>query len=399
MVQRFLISLIATAALITPLAAKNAAGFDQPQRAAAPSATRTGLSQFTPAADRGDHRLDWQHWDKALGWMVIPMGPSLRQGAARVDPTTGTRRIYGHESRLRLEGNRLAFSYLTPDIVTALGDYRADLERIGGELDLVRLPRNEQLAFWLNLHNVALIEALAKAYPLAEPNAAVFGPDNAPLDAAKLVKVAGIPLSLRDIREQIVYPNWRDPKVVYGFWRGEIGGPSIQRLAFTGDNVDDLLALSGEEFVNSLRGVEAWGGALRVSHIYEEASPFYFKDDAALRTHLSKFAGEDVARLLRDNDRIAFNIYETDIADLERGETDPNINERLVNDCKLNGCIGPNGGIFGSPPSISVNPAIARLMRERAEKLDRARRKGVRTGMVIYGNGEYAPGSPVREVD
>lgn len=65
--------------------------------------------------------------------MVIPMGPSLRQGASRVDPTTGTRRIYGHESRLRLEGNRLAFSYLTPDIMTALGDYRADLERIGGE--------------------------------------------------------------------------------------------------------------------------------------------------------------------------------------------------------------------------------------------------------------------------
>jgi hypothetical protein len=356
--------------------------------------------QFAPAAERSNDQLDWQHWDEALGWMVIPMGPSLRQGAARVDPPTGTRRIYGHESRFRLEGNRVAFSYLTPDIIAALGAYRADLEEIGGRLDIASLPRNEQLAFWLNLHNVAVIEALAGAYPLASPQDRTFGPNDAALDDAKLVTIAGVNLSPRDIRERIVYPNWRDPKVIYGFWRGAIGGPSIQRIAFNGENVDQLLALAGEEFVNSLRGVEAWDGALRVSPIYQEAAQFYFPDDAAMRGHLSKFANDEVKGLLGKYDRIAYNRFESDIADLDRGETDPNLLAREVQDCKGVGC-APRGDIVGMPPSISVNPAVERLIRERAEKLARARRKGVRIGTVLVGDGsgEGPAGVAAREVE
>ena len=413
---RYLVGILSSAALAVPALAsglpQQSPSDDRAQRYYVPPMTGQALNateadarlailtQFAPAAERNNDQLDWQHWDKALGWMVIPMGPSLRQGAARVDPPTGTRRIYGHESRFRLEGNRVAFSYLTPDIIADLGAYRADLEEIGGRLDIASLPRNEQLAFWLNLHNVAVIEALARAYPLASPQHRTFGPNDAALDDAKLVTIAGVNLSPRDIRERIVYPNWRDPKVIYGFWRGAIGGPSIQRIAFDGENVDQLLALAGEEFVNSLRGVEAWGGALRVSPIYQEATQFYFPDDAALRGHLSKFANEEVKDLLGRYDRIAYNRFASDLADLDRGETDPNLLPKEVIDCKYGGCI-PGAALVGGPPSISVNPAVQRLMRERVEKLARARRKGVRIGTVLVGDGsgEGPAGVADREVE
>lgn len=350
------------------------------------------LVQFAPAADRYEHRIDYEHWDKALGWFVVPMGPSIREGAPRVDPRTGTRRIYGHESRFRLEGNRVAFSFLTPKIVTALGEYRADLERIGTELDLTRLPRNEQLAYWINLHNVAMIEALAKEYPLSEP-------EELGLDNTRLVTVDGVALTPRDIRERIVYPGWRDPKVIYGFWRGTIGGPSIQRLAYTGANVDALLALSGEEFVNSLRGVEAWGKSLRVSRIYAEAAPFYFADDAALRSHLATYAGEDVAELIGKNPGTAYNWFESDLADLARGE-----NQMVTTPLSSVYCGGAcDANTIGVSDAFAVqtrpNLAIQRLMIERAEKLDRARRRGIRTGMVIYGDGGYSPDAPPVEVE
>jgi hypothetical protein len=399
MMARYTAALVASLAMTLPLSARNAEGFAPPQQTSVTSGTATDFPQFVPAADRTNDRLDWQHWDEALRWMVIPMGPSIRQGAARVDPATGTRRIFGHESRLRLEGNRVAFSFLTPEIIAALGEYRADLERIGSELDVAKLPRNEQLSFWLNLHNVAVIEALAKAYPLPEPKARTFGPERASLDDAKLVTIAGVPLSPRDIREKIVYPNWRDPKVIYGFWRGEIGGPSIQRLAYTGSNVDQLLALSGEEFVNSLRGVEEWGGVVRVSRIYEEAAQFYFKNDAALRSHIGKYAGEDVAELLRNHDRIAFNSYETDLADLSRGERDPS--HGFV--CKLSDKLAQPGApidpINCATTLTVVDPSITRLMEERDAKLYRAWKKGIRTGTVIYADGRYSPDTPVPEVE
>ncbi len=379
-------ALVATVALAAPLAAESTAIAVPTQsqtQTAQNGAANSGLAQFTPASERREHRIDYAHWDEALGWFVVPMGPSIRQGAGRVDPRTGTRRIYGHESRYRLEGNRVAFSYLTDDIRSAIQDYREDLERVGDTLDLTTIPRNEQLAYWINLHNVAMIDALAGQYPLTEAEGEI--------DDAKLVTVAGVELSPRDIREKIVYPNWRDPKVMYGFWRGVIGGPSIQRLAYTGGNVDALLSLSAEEFVNSLRGVERWGGALRVSPIYEEAASFYFANNDALRAHLIQYGRDDVRELVNGTADVAYKALETDIADLQRGERDPS----LATLCGSSGSPAGGNALTVSPLQCTAevtrpNAAIQRLMIERATKLDRARRAGIRSGMVIYGDGAYS---------
>jgi len=360
------------------------------------------LEQFAPSNDRRDHRIDYQHWNDALAWFVIPMGPSIREGARRVEPELGTRRIYGHESRYRLEGNRVAFSYISPGIRQALTDYRKDLEQVGTGLDLTSIPRNEQLAFWLNLHNVAIIEALAHEYPLSEPAERKFGSNSATLDEAKLVTIKGVALSPRDIRERIVYPNWQDPKVIYGFWRGVIGGPSIQRLAYNGANVDALLALAGEEFVNSLRGVERYGGALRVSRVYEEAAPYYFNDFDALRGHLTQYAGNDVQKLLNKTSRTAYNHYDGDLADLARGERDPALNFRFS---QRDPAVGGNGvptsanGLNTPPVRSRPNIAIQRLIQERRVKINRAIKRGIRSGMVIYGDGNYVEGETPKEVE
>ncbi|MBV7257984.1 DUF547 domain-containing protein [Erythrobacter crassostreae] len=380
---------LACSSLAAPATAESTSDSFQTRSTAA---TSGGVEQFAPAASSTEHRIDYAHWDEALGWFVIPMGPSLREGAPRVEPFTGSRRVYGHDSRYRLEGNRVAFSFFDDDVRASLTDYRMDLERIGTELDITGLPRNEQLAYWLNLHNVAMIEALAGAYPLSEPRSRRFGSNSASLDDAKLVSVNGVALSPRDIREGIVFPNWRDPKVIYGFWRGEIGGPSIQRLAYSGQNVDALLALSAEEFVNSLRGVEKFSGALQVSKIYEEAAPYYFADFNQLRGHLSQFAGDEVRSLIERTNETRYNTYETDLADLTRGEkapgffnfgtaTDPTGGDRLFRSYTPRSALNPN-----SPISMSIQ----RLITERQNKLTKATKRGIRTGMVIYGDGEFA---------
>ena len=402
MKPRSIIAALTLGSLATPLAAESAATSFQ-SRTSNASAESNPLSQFVPTHDRREHRIDYKHWDEALAWLVIPMGPSIREGAPRATPGTGTRFIYGHTSRYRLEGNRVAFTYIDNEIRRALTEYRQDLERVGSELDLTRLPRNEQLAFWLNLHNVAVIEALANEYPLRDPSEGPFGPNQAGLQDAKLVTVKGVALSPRDIREGIVYPNWRDPKVIYGFFRGEIGGPSIQRFAFNGGNVDALLALSAEEFVNSLRGVEAFNGALRVSRIYEEAEPYYFDDTASLRAHLTQFARDDVKRLMGKYERTAYNRYETDIADLVFGRTDPGLNFACPSGNfglplqSGSGDLDPAGTCRDQP--TRPNRAEQRLMEEREQKLFKAWKRGIRTGQVIYGDGRYAEGEAPKEVE
>ncbi len=276
---------------------------------------------FTPTQDRLDHRIDYGIWDFALKQLVVTMGPSLRERPiilANASFASGSRVRAGHKSRYRVEGSMFAFSLLDGEAIASFTEYRRDLERVAGELDIARLPRNEQLAFWFNLHNVAMVEQIAKNWPFRQPRKLLI--DGVPLDDAKVITVRGLNMSLRDIREKIVYAHWRDPRVIYGFWRGEIGSPSIGREAFTGLNVDLLLTQEAEYFVNSLRGTEKRGDTLHVSTLYDEVRPFYFRDFTKdMRGHIEEYATEEVLGLVERTNEVEASIREWDIADLSGG--------------------------------------------------------------------------------
>lgn len=333
----------------------------------AQSAQADTLAQFAPRHDGRDHRLDFTFWGEALSGIVVGFGPSLRKGAARPSGYTGTRIQRGHRSRLRMEGSRIAYSFFNDSVNAMLSEYRADLENIGSRLDIPSLPRNEQLAFWLNLHNVAVIEQIALAHPIIEPSEIEIG--GVAMDEARFIEVAGVKLSPKDIRTRIVYPNWSDPRVVYGFHRGEIGGPTIQPEEFNARNLDPMLSENAKEFVNALRGTEKRGKTLHVSKLYEEAAPFYFANfESDLRAHLGQFAEEDVQKALHKTNAIKPSIYERDIADLARGQTQPySSNVESQNR-------------FGETilASSRIPPNIQRYVRERREKIRQLTKRGER---------------------
>ena len=379
--------IVTSAAFAALLAAGSAPAHAQetaPAAAAQASMIDSDFARFVPRPSK-DLQLDFSVWQDALRYMVLRMGPSTRQGANTVEPLTGTRFVYGHDSRIRMEGNRIPFSMLTEEAIAPLTEYREDLQRIAAEIDIASLPKNQQLAFWINLHNVAVIEQIARNYPVTSPRLIRLGGGDTPLDETKFITIGGVALSPRDIRTRIVFPNWDDPKVVYGFFRGELGGPTIPRLAYTGANVDALLTENGTEFVNSLRGVESLGSDLRVSAIYEEAAPFYFPAMGEdLRAHLATLAQEEVQGLLARKQDIKVARYVDTVADLAGGEREPLLNNLVSND---------------QYPSSQITPAIARLLGERAEKYRVLLRQGkIGTVTVLPNPGEtIEPEEPADE--
>ena len=355
----------------TTLAAVNDTGAD----------SRFGI--FTPTADPIRHRFDFEAWDWILKNVVISMGPSDRTRAPIAQQEVGTRIRQGHNSPYRLEGSMVIFNFLTPDAANTFGEYRMDLERISGELDIAALPRNEQLAFWFNLHNAAMLEALAREWPVRQPREIMV--DGVPLDDAKFLTVRGIAMSLRDIRENIVFANWRDPKVIYGFWRGEIGGPALEREAYTGANVNSLLDIAAQDFVNSLRGIQQRGDRMEVSRLYEDAAPYYFADfDTDLRAHLGKYAEADVGEILADTQVTRASISEWDIADLTGGARPANY---LFNGSNVNPMFND------TTPTGRVPLTMWQYLTERRRKLERMQRRDMPTGRVIFSNIDL-PGDP-----
>ncbi|MEM6907459.1 MAG: DUF547 domain-containing protein [Pseudomonadota bacterium] len=334
------------------------------------------FATFVPGTDPNDDRIDYSIWTEAMQNLVLSMGPSLRKSAGLPDPSFGTRRQYGHVSRYRLEGTRVIFSFFDDKVKASFSEYRRDLEATASKLDIQSLARNEQLSYWINLHNVAMVEQIAQAWPLRQPRELKVG--GVPLDDAKFITVEGIKLSPRDIREKIVYPNWKDPMVIYGFWRGEIGGPSIQKEAFNAENVGGLLARGARDFVNSLRGTQKRGKTLEVSELYAEVAPFYFPDfEKDVRAHLDQYATEQVREILAKTNKIKANINEHDIADLAGGVREPTYQNITSN---------------GSAISTRIPQSMARLLAQRERKFEQIIRQG-RTGTVTFTNIDL-PGDP-----
>jgi antitoxin (DNA-binding transcriptional repressor) of toxin-antitoxin stability system len=277
------------------------------------------IAAFAPQPQSLRTRLDYSIYNDALNYSVLPLGQSTRRYMGKPDLTVGSRFRTGHTSPYRLEGSRISFSLLNDEYKGAIHEYRLDLERIGNEIDIVRLSRNEQLAFWFNLHNIVMIDQITQNYPVKRPSRMKVG--GVPVDDAKLITLKGTPLSLRDIRERIVYPNWPNPNVIYGFFRGDIGSPALRDYAFTADNLGRALAETGAEFVNALRGFNEGSKTRNVSRVYDEAKAFYFPNfEADLEAHLLRHAREEVQAEIRSGKPMKIDSYDEVVADLVGGE-------------------------------------------------------------------------------
>ena len=288
---------------------------------AATSAERAATSVFEPAPDGRSTNIDYAVIDEWLDAVVVYVGPSTRTKAPPARNPLQTRIKRGHHSDLRLEGNKVPYSLFTSRMKELSREYADGLVTIGNRLPLTKLPRNEQLAYWINLHNMLLFAELAERYPVREPQRLVIGENGERLHDAKIVTIQGVDLSLRDIRRNIVYRYWSDPRVFYGFWHGDLASPNLRTRAWTADNLNNNLDRNAREFVNALRGVDSNPENLLVSPLYEEIRGEYFSSwPADLKDHLLEFANQDVTDLIRSRETVAFLPYEDRIADLAGGE-------------------------------------------------------------------------------
>ncbi|WBQ12374.1 DUF547 domain-containing protein [Hyphomonadaceae bacterium BL14] len=285
---------------------------------AAMAATDPAFARFAEHDQDSRIRIDYTAMSEILGGSVYEVGRSDRiPGRGRVE-RTGTRINLGSTSRYRYEGNRVVFHTMSREHKDVISQYRAELESLPSHVPLASLSPDEQLAYWLNLHNIVVIDEIARRYPVT--NVARLRIDGQPLHDAPLVTIEGQRLSLNDIRFNVVGANWSDPRVMYGFFSGSVGGPSIQRQPFEGARVWAQLSAGAGEFVNALRGVEDVNQGYRISPLYQEWRDSLFAQwPQDLESHLTAFADGDARQSISIGQLPDFLTYDTLIADLTNG--------------------------------------------------------------------------------
>ena len=229
--------------------------------------------------------------DAILDAMVVVVGPSSYESSDPAAAPTGTRMKTRISRSTAREGNRLQFEAFksNPDYQAALHNVRLSLEAIPGSMALEQFSRLEQLAYWLNLHNITLIDELVGIYPERELKSELEGKQSIP--ERKILSVAGVPLSLHDIRHTILLQNYNgNALVLYGLFQGIIGGPNIRKQAYTGANVTRNLEANAREFINSNRGTAFYKDKVfKVSELYEQNGDYFPDFEPNLKLHLMEY--------------------------------------------------------------------------------------------------------------
>lgn len=208
---------------------------------------------------------------------------------------------------------RVAYADVTRTDRDALDAYVAALE--GTAVD--RLGRPEQMAYWINLYNVATVRLILDHYPVdsirdidISPGLFSSGPWG-----KKLLTVQGEALSLDDIEHRILRPIWRDPRIHYAVNCASLGCPNLVTDAFTKDNTEQLLEMAARAYVNHPRGATVSRGKLTVSSIYDWFKVDFGGSQRGVIDHLTRYADEELAASLGGIKRISGHRYDWSLND------------------------------------------------------------------------------------
>ena len=271
-------------------------------------------------ATTSKYRIDYSDLEGVLKGSVLLMGRSTHKRAPKPTKSTGSNMRLGNPQPSRLEGNRVMlheYGKLQKDGIAAVRD---DLLNIPTLLPIEKLSKNEQLAYWLNLHNIIVLSKVAEIYPVTMLEKSFGTNPETSLLYRRDYEWAGQMISLADIQNHIL-DNWDDPVVIYGFYLGAVGTPNIRSSAYTAANVHAALKNNAEDFINSVRGTQVWNkGKMRVSTYYKTMAKKFpnFEDD--LMAHIRKYAGPLLLSRLQNVQGIRVDIDDWHIADLYNGK-------------------------------------------------------------------------------
>lgn len=201
--------------------------------------------------------------------------------------------VTGHPSGV----NRFRYDDVTPEDQTSLQVYIEYLQR----MDPRQLNHARKKAYWMNFYNAAIVLIVLTE----QPEESIRDVSN--LWRKKRFEVTRQKVSLDDIEHGVIRPFYKDPRVHFGFTPATVGSGNILPVAFTHENIEELLERNTRDFLNeSGRGVFIDGNTLRISTLFR-----WYKDDFGskkgnIKAFIKKYVSPDVARQIDQTTRISY---------------------------------------------------------------------------------------------
>jgi hypothetical protein len=154
-----------------------------------------------------------------------------------------------------------------------------ELRRQMAQVDVQVLPKNDQLAYWINLYNISVVNVVVEHYPVESirdistdliSHLNVFKKD--------YVQTRKGPMSLEDVENEKIRQGFKDSRIHFAINCAAKSCPPIRTEPYVGDQVSNQLDDQARMFLNGPNGVHMSksGGelVLRTTKIMD-----WFKDD------------------------------------------------------------------------------------------------------------------------
>jgi hypothetical protein len=328
---------------------------------------------FQGSDENSNYAISYDNLNVLLDAVVADTGRSNREKAPRQEQATGTRLKVKVNRWTVNEGNRFYYEAFVDNekAQLQLDEIKKGIENATAQVGLKRFSRDEQLAYWLNLYNVTILNEIVKIYPQRNLEKFLYGEDS--ILTKKLLVVEGVSLSLNDIQYTILKQNYdRNPLVIYGLYQGIIGSPNIRKSAYTGKTVYDALTENAVVFINSNRGTAIKNAKkFRVSSFYQRNEAFFPNFNADLTAHLSQYLEGDESAALETATTLVADISDWTVTDLggSRSEVGGSL---ATNSAAMMGSVraGSSGNLgvsasSGAGSSGSVKAAVAKQVQEK----------------------------------
>lgn len=317
--------------------------------------------------------IGYEDLDALLRTVVLDTGPSTREIAKPTNTSTGTRMRVKVNRATMNEGNRFYFETFgnNAENQQIIRNIRKRLESIPAAMPLEKFSRKEQLAYWINLYNITILDEIVKVYPKRDLQGLLVG--RKPILSKKTLNVAGVPLSLNDIQFNILRHNYdNNPLIIYGLYQGIIGGPNIRKTAYSGRNIYGELTDNAVQFINSNRGTQAKNERVfRVSSLYERNEVFFGETGTDLAEHLLRYLEGKERNELQAATKIKKDISDWTITDLY-GSYREAVGSLADNSAALMGAVpGAQTNYLSDRASKSpYSPAVTQQLGELNEKVE-----------------------------
>ncbi len=141
--------------------------------------------------------------------------------------------------------------------------------------------KNERLAFWINSYNAFTLLLITENYPIKS----ITDLDGGKPWDVKRVKINGQTYSLNQIENEIIRPNFHDPRVHFALNCGAVSCPPLFNRAFRPENLNQQLEKRTRQFVRSKNSSLA-ENSVKISKIFE----WYKVDFQDLVAFLNKYS-------------------------------------------------------------------------------------------------------------